>query len=170
MNSVDKGAGWISSPIYLTTDDEIKIRWMGGWDENRGGEVTALDTPFTVTAGGPNMKVPTNGMYVVAYVPETEEIAITSWFWGLIGDFNGWSGDVFMMYRGNGEWVAYDQTLPGGWKIRQGCSWDVNRGGTFVEAGTPFDAVPGGDNINVGDLTGFTVIYNQENETITVVK
>ena len=172
MNSVEKGGGWISSPIYLTTEDEIKIRWMGGWDENRGGDVVAIDTPFTVSPGGPNMKVPTDGLYVVAYVPESEEIAITKWFWGLVGDFNAWGevSDIFMMYRGNNEWVAYNQTLPGGWKLRMSSSWDENRGGTFVEVGTPFNAVPNGDNINVGDLTGFTVIYDQEKETITIVK
>ena len=145
---------------------------MGGWDENRGGEVSAIDTPFAVTANGPNMTVPADGLYVVAYVPESEEIAITRWFWGLVGDFNAWGevSDIYMMYRGSGEWVAYNQTLPGGWKLRRGSAWDENRGGTFVEAGAPFDAVPNGDNINVGDLTGFTVIYNQETEKITIVK
>ena len=162
--------GWVSSPVYLTTDDEIKIRWQGGWDENRGGAMEAVNQPFAVEANGPNIKVPENGWYMLAYDPEDELLALTNQFWSLIGDFNGWAGDVFMIYRGNNEWVAYNQTLPGGWKIRMGCGWDVNRGGTFVEAGTPFDAVAGGDNINVGDLTGFTVIYNQETEKITVVK
>jgi hypothetical protein len=74
-----------------------------------------------------------------------------------------------MMFDGE-NWVAYNQTLQGGWKLRKGAGWDVNRGGTFVEVNKPFEAVAGGDNINVGDLAGFAVKYNQENETITVVK
>ena len=97
-------------------------------------------------------------------------MALSAQFWGLIGDFNSWGGDVFMMYDGKGNWVAYNQTLVGGWKLRQGCGWDVNRGGVFVEAGKEFDAVADGDNINVGDLTNFAVIYNMETEKITVVK
>ena len=165
-----EGDGWASVPFYLTKDDEFKIRWQGGWDVNYGGTMVAVDQPFEAVAGGDNIKVEEDGWYVLAFDSRTNSIALTHQFWSLIGEFNNWSADVFMMYRGNGEWVAYNQTLPGEWKIRQGAGWDVNRGGTFVEVGTPFDAVPGGDNINVGDLSGFTVVYNQETEKITVVK
>ena len=165
-----EGDGWASVPFYLTKDDEFKIRWQGGWDVNYGGTMVAVDQPFEAVAGGDNINVEEDGWYVLAFVSRTNSIALTHQFWSLIGEFNNWSADVFMMYRGNGEWVAYNQTLPGEWKIRQGAGWDVNRGGTFVEVGTPFDAVPGGDNINVGDLSGFTVVYNQETEKITVVK
>jgi len=162
--------GWASVPVYLTKDDQFKIRWQGGWDLNYGGTMVAVEEPFDAVEGGDNIKVAEDGWYVLAFDANEKKIGLTHHFWGLIGDFNGWSADVFMMYKGNYEWVAYNQTLPGGWKIREGAGWDVNRGGTFVEAGTPFDAVPGGDNINVGELSGFTVIYNQETEKITVVK
>ncbi len=169
MNCFQDG-GWASVPFYLTKDDQFKIRWQGGWDVNYGGTMVAVDEPFEAVAGGDNIKVAEDGWYVLAYDANTNSIALTHHFWSLIGDFNSWNADVFMMYRGNNEWVAYNQTLPGGWKIREGAGWDVNRGGTFVEAGTPFDAVPGGDNINVGDLSGFTVVYNQETEKIIVLK
>ena len=169
MNLGADGA-WYSVPVTLTTDDEIKIRWNGGWDVNRGGDLVGIDEPFEATSGGNNIKVPANGTYMVTYYPAEEKMALTAQFWGLIGDFNSWGGDVFMMYCGDGNWVAYNQSFTGGWKLRRGCGWDVNRGGVFTEAGTAFDAVAGGDNINVGDLTNFTVIYNYENEKITVVK
>ena len=169
MNLGADGA-WYSVPVKLTKDDEIKIRWNAGWDNNRGGDLVAIDEPFEAKEGGNNIKVPADGTYMVTYYPAEEKMALTAQFWGLIGDFNSWGGDVFMMYCGDGNWVAYNQTFVGGWKLRQGCGWDVNRGGTFVEAGTAFDAVAGGDNINVGDLTNFTVIYNFETEKITVVK
>ena len=169
MNLGADGA-WYSVPVKLTKDDEIKIRWAGGWDLNRGGDLVAIDEPFEAKDGGNNIKVPADGTYLVTYFPKEERMALTAQFWGLIGDFNSWGGDVFMMYDGKGNWVAYNQTLVGGWKLRQGCAWDVNRGGVFVEAGKEFDAVAGGDNINVGDLTNFAVIYNMETEKITVVK
>ena len=168
MNFVE--SGWVSSPVYLTTDDQIKIRWMGGWDENRGGKMETVDYPFDAVPNGDNIIVPADGWYIVVYDPEEEVLALTNQFWSLIGDFNGWAGDVFLMFNGNNEWVAYNQTLPGGWKVRMGCSWDENRGGDFVEAGTPFDVVQNGPNIDVGDLTGFKVIFNQETNQITVVK
>ena len=107
---------------------------------------------------------------MVVYNPKDEKLTVSKKFWGLIGDFNSWGGDVFMMYDGAGNWVAYNQTLAGGWKIRQAAGWDVNRGGVFAAAGTAFDAVAGGDNINVGDLAGFAVVYDSVNEKITVVK
>ena len=169
MNLGADGA-WYSVPVTLTKDDEIKIRWAGGWDVNRGGDLVAIEEPFEAKDGGNNIKVPADGTYLVTYYPKEERMALTAQFWGLIGEFNGWAGDVFMMYDGNNNWVAYNQTLTGGWKLRQGCGWDVNRGGVFVETGKEFDAVAGGDNINVGDLTNFTVIYNFETEKITVVK
>ena len=168
----DLGSGWMSVPIYLTPNDEFKIRWNASWDVNVGcneGATIKVDDPFTAVEGGANIKVPAEGIYSVVYAPSYKRILLTQSVWSIIGDFNGWSGDIFMMFDGE-NWVAYNQTLPGGWKLRQGAGWDVNRGGTFVEPNVAFDAVAGGDNINVGDLAGFTVKYNPTNEKITVVK
>ena len=66
------------------------------------------------------------------------------------------------------QWAAYGQSISGGWKFRQGAGWNVNRGGTFAEKGTAFGVEHDGANINVGDLTGFDVIYDSTAETITV--
>ena len=168
MNLASDGK-WYSVPVALGTADEIKIRWQAGWDVNRGGDMTAVEEAFDAVAGGNNIKVSEAGTYMLVYDPANEKITVTKAYWGLIGEFNNWGGDVFMMYDG-AAWVAYNQTLAGGWKLRQACGWDVNRGGTFVEAGTAFDAVAGGDNINVGELTGFAVSYDPVNEKITVSK
>ena len=168
MNLASDGK-WYSVPVALGTADEIKIRWQAGWDVNRGGDMTAVEEAFDAVAGGNNIKVSEAGTYMVVYDPAAEKLTLSKAYWGLIGEFNSWGGDVFMMYDG-AAWVAYNQTLAGGWKLRQACGWDVNRGGTFVEAGTAFDAVAGGDNINVGELTGFAVSYDPVNEKITVSK
>ncbi len=166
MNLASDGK-WYSIPVKLTTTDEIKIRQYAGWDNNRGGDCVSANEAFEVTNGGNNIKAPEDGTYMLVYDPEAETITLSTAFWGLIGDFNEWGADLFMMYTGS-SWEAYGLTLAGGWKIRQGAGWDINRGGTFAEQGTAFEAVPGGDNINVGELAGFDVIYDPENETITV--
>ena len=86
----------------------------------------------------------------------------------MIGDFNSWSSDAYLMYDGDGKWVIYRQTLDGGWKLRKSSAWDVNRGGTFVESGAAFDVVHDGANIAVGDGATFSVAYTPADEKITV--
>ena len=162
-------AKWYSVPVALTTNDEIKIRWNASWDLNRGGELVAVGEAFAGVDGGSNIKVPADGTYMVVYDPEHQTLMLTTAFWGLVGEFNGWGGssDIFMLFDG-AKWCAYNQQITGEWKIRQGSAWDNNRGGTFAEAGTPFTAEPGGPNINLGDKTGFAVIYDPTAETITI--
>ena len=168
MNLASNGK-WYSVPVTLATTDEIKIRWCGDWGINCGGDCAEVEVPFAVTQDGPNIKAPAEGTYMVVYDSEAQTITLTKLFWGLIGDFNGWAGDVFMMYDG-AAWVAYNQTLAGGWKIRQSADWAVNRGGTFAAAGEAFDVTQDGPNINVGDLTNFAVVYDPAGEKMTIVK
>ena len=158
---------WYSIPVVLTTTDEFKIRENAGWDNNRGGDCSAANAEFAVTNGGNNIKAPADGTYMVVYDPAAETITLSTQFWGVIGGFNSWGGDVFMMYDGAGKWVAYNQAISGEWKIRQGSGWDVNRGGAYT-SGAAFTAVPGGDNINVTDKETFSIIYDSAAETITI--
>ena len=160
---------WYSSPVFITKDDQFKIRKDADWAENFGGTMTAVEEAFDAVAGGDNIKVAEDGTYMVVYDPTAGKLTISKLFWALIGEFNSWSGDLFMMYNG-AAWVAYNQSIAGEWKIRQACGWDVNRGGDFVEANTAFDAVAGGNNIKVGDLTGWAVVYDPAAEKITIVK
>ncbi|MBR4739754.1 MAG: hypothetical protein IK074_01155 [Bacteroidales bacterium] len=158
---------WYSVPVALTADDEIKIREKADWGVNRGGACTAANEAFAVTNGGDNIKAPAAGTYMVVYDPTAETITLSTHFWGLIGDFNSWGGDKFMLFDGY-NWVAYGQTLAGGWKIREGADWGNNRGGVFAAVDTPFDAVANGDNINVGELAGFDVLYNPAAEAFFI--
>ena len=158
---------WYSIPFALTTADEFKLRFGAGWDENFGGVFAAVGEPFAAVAGGDNIKVAEDGTYMIVYDPEAATLTVTKEFWGLIGGFNSWGGDVFMICQGAGVWAAYGQTLGADWKIRQSCGWDVNRGGVFAASGEPFEAVPGGDNINAGD-GALDIVYNSAAETITV--
>ena len=170
MNLAGDGK-WYSVPVALADGDEIKIRYMAGWDDDRGGSAEAADEAFAVTKGGANIKAPKAGTYMVVYDPKAETITLSTDFWGLIGEFNGWNGDRFLLPAGDGKWSAFNQEISGGWKIRKGADWAVSAGGTYVAAGEPFDAVTdNGANIAVGDLTRFDVVYDTAAGKITVSK
>lgn len=166
--NLGKDGKWYSIPVALTTADEFKVRFNGGWDVNVGGEFAALDTEFDAVAGGSNIKVAEDGTYMVVYDPEAGKLTLTKNYWGMIGEFNSWGGDTFMIYDGAGNWAAYRQAVTGGWKIRQGAGWDNNRGGDFVASGEAFAVTNNGANITVADAEKITVVYAVEAETITV--
>ncbi len=166
--NLGKDGKYYSIPVALTTADEFKIRYMADWADDRGGACEAAETAFAVTKGGSNIKAPADGTYMVVYDPAAETITLTKTYWGLIGDFNSWGGDVFMMCEGDGKWAAYNQALAGGWKIRQGADWTVSAGGTYT-AGAAFEAVTdNGPNITVDGLESFDVIYDTAAGTILV--
>ena len=165
MNLASDGK-WYSLPVTLAEGDEIKIRKYADWAENFGGTFSEADAPFDAVAGGDNIKAA--GTYMVVYDPEAGTLTLSKQFWGLIGDFNGWGGDKFMLYDG-AAWVAYNQTLEGGWKIRQGADWAVNRGGIFEAIAAPFVAVPNGDNIVVDGFAHYKVMYEPAHESICVM-
>ena len=170
MNLASDGK-WYSVPVALAEDDEIKIRYMAAWDDDRGGDVVAVDEAFAVAKGGHNIKAPKAGTYMVVYDPTAETITLSTDFWSLIGDFSSWGGDRFMLPAGDGKWSAFNQEISGGWKIRKGADWTVSAGGTYAAAGEPFDAVTdNGGNIAVTDLTRFDVVYDTAAGTITVSK
>ena len=159
---------WYSVPVTLAEGDQIKIRKYADWAENFGGTFAEAEAPFEAVAGGDNIKA--EGTYMVVYDPVAGTLALSKLYWGIVGEFSGWGGqpDVFMLCEGNGKWAAYNQSITGPWKIRQSSGWDVNRGGTFVEKGTAFEAVAGGDNITIAEEAAFDVVYDATAETITV--
>ena len=65
---------------------------------------------------------------------------------GIIGDFNGWGGDVEMTW--NATDFCYEATGAGvnanGWKFRVNSDWGINLGGATLD-----DLVANGDNITV---------------------
>ena len=170
MNLASDGK-WYSVPVTLAADDEIKIRYKAAWDDDRGGDAAAADEAFAVTKNGSNIKAPEAGTYMVVYDPAAETITLSTDFWGLIGEFNGWSGDRFLLPAGDGKWSAFSQEISGGWKIRKGAKWDVSAGGTYDKDGVAFEAVTdNGPNISVTDLTRFDVVYDTVAGTITASK
>ena len=161
---------WYSVPVPLAEGDQIKIRFGGDWAENFGGACAGADEAFEAVAGGDNISAPAEGTYMVVYDPEAGTITLSTNYWGLIGVNGDWDNDHFMYYDGEGKWIAYHKDISGGWKIRKNAKWDVNFGGAYAAAGEPFEGVPDGDNIAVGDLTHFSVVFDEAAGTITVNK
>ena len=153
---------------YITAEGDTEFKWRkdGGWDENYGGVMTALGEPFEAVAGGDNIKIGA-GFYKVEL--DTENLTITvsdGGVWSLIGDFNGWAGDVDMT-ENDGVWTSPVTKISGGFKIRYNHAWDANVGGTLLALGEPFEAVPDGDNISVEEGS-YIVTYDTKAGTITV--
>ena len=164
---------WYSVPVALDEGDEIKVRLQGGWDKNFGAEgkdATAADTAIAAKEGGENLKPAAKGTYMVVYDPTAGTLTLSTDFWGVIGDFNEWKTDRFMLPAGDGKWFAYNQEISGGWKIRKGADWAVSAGGNYT-AGEAFEAVTkDGPNIAVTDMTRFDVLYDTAAGKITVTK
>ena len=160
---------WYSIPVKLTTDDQIKIRKDADWAENRGGACAAADEAFAVTNNGDNIKAPKEGTYMVVYDPTAETITLSTDFWSLIGSFNSWGADRFMMYDG-AKWVAFNQSLKDEeWKIRHAADWALSVGGIYTTTGEAFDAVSAnGPNIKVTDKDVFDIEYDTKAQKITV--
>ncbi len=165
---------WYSVPVALDEGDEIKVRLQGGWDTSYGGTsdaAVAADTAVEATTdNGKNLKAAAKGTYMVVLDPTAKTLTLSTDFWGVIGDFNEWKTDRFMLPAGDGKWFAYNQEISGGWKIRKGADWAVSAGGNYT-AGEAFEAVTkDGPNIAVTDMTRFDVLYDTAAGKITVTK
>ena len=82
-----------------------------------------------------------NVYYFVVDLPGKSITATEVKTMGIIGDFNGWGGDVVMTW--NAEEYCYEATNAGltanGWKFRINNDWAINLGAN-------------GDGANIGDL------------------
>ena len=169
--------------VDLAADTEFKFRLDGGWDNNWGGDMEALQ------GGGANIPIAAgqyriyfymndNTMYCEAdasmygqeepTVEQPDEPEPAYQGWGIIGVGGDWENDIAMTEEG-GIWTGYatlsaDDT----WKVRKDAAWDENFGGTFSALDTPFAAVAGGDNIAVGAEGFFKIVLNTNDNTITI--
>ena len=159
---------WVSPAT--TISGEFKLRYNHGWDVNRGGTFASVGVAFEAVQGGDNINVP-EGNYVVTYDPDKDLITVDGALpencWSLIGVNNDWTNDIYMTHYASGIWVSPALAFSGEFKIRFNNGWDVNRGGTFSDAGVAFNVVGGGANISLPEGT-WQVVYNPMLETITV--
>ena len=160
---------------------EIKIRFAGGWDVNRGhasGSTTEIvdGEAVDVNAGGGNLKVPAaDQAYVLSYDPANEKVTVTK-AWAVIGGIEGdsWGRDFFMCETANGVWETV-VTIDGQFKIRKSGDWNVNWGAdgddepVALVDGTAYSTLKaGGKNFTVAS-TGkkYRITYDSNAATIT---
>ena len=186
---VTDGSTHIAFGVNLAAEDEFKFRQDASWTVNLGGDFSGLDSEFSVTQDGPNIKVGAEGTYDLfvnpgagtAKVSEASGMKISAKIggdepgpepetvtgWNIIGLNGDWENDI-KATEDNGVWMAYiTANEDTEFKWRKDGGWDENYGGVFVALGEPFEAVAGGDNIKVS--AGFwKVELNTNDKTITV--
>ena len=174
--------------VTITEATEFKFRLDHGWDFNWGGSLDEL------SAGGANIPIEAGNYRIYFYMgtePMTAEIDAEMYGkkeptvkqeeddpvykgWGIIGDFNSWAADVPMTEVG-GVWTGYANIdVEQGFKLRKDSAWDDNRGAEgdvepfVITSGEPINAVAGGKNLAVPAKDFYEVVYDSNNETITV--
>ena len=193
LSMISNGSWHVALGVNLAADDEFKFRKDLAWTENMGGDFGGMDTEFTVTQDGPNVKVGAEGCYDlyvnpdagVAKVTEASGAKVSTKIgggdepqpepvtgWNIIGLNGDWENDV-RATEADGVWTVYVTAQPAEgeqtttFKWRKDGAWDENYGGTFVEIGQPFEAVAGGSDISIP--AGFWKIeLNLNDMTITV--
>ena len=188
ISMISNGTWHVALGVDLAAADEFKFRQDASWDVNLGGDFGGMDTEFAVSQDGPNIKVGAEGSFDLYVNPsdglakvteasgakvsakigggeEPEPEKITGW--NIIGLNGDWENDI-RATEDNGVWTAYITAAEDtNFKWRKDGAWDENYGGVFVTFGEPFEAVPGGDNINVP--AGFwKVVLDTNNLTIMI--
>lgn len=154
--------------------------------------VVALDTEYEGAGNGKNLAVPADGVYDLLMNADENLFKVVVSLggfspiigeeggggeggdddegykgWGIIGDFNSWGGDAPMTEKDN-VWTGYiTLTEAGTIKLRKDADWADNYGGTLVSLGTAFNAVAGGDNIEI-PAAGFYQIKLDLNNSPTI--
>ena len=177
-------------------DGTIKFRANDAWDVNWGGADGVLASGadnIPVAAGNYRIYVNLNNPAELTYElsakmygqpeesgntePEPEPEQPTATGWALIGDFNGWGGDLAMTQSGV-IWSAKEVELKAGegWKLRKDAGWDVNVGATGdvepfeVPVGEKFAVTGGGKNMTVPADGKYDVYFDEGNNVICVVE
>lgn len=182
------GTWHVAEGVELTTKDQFKFRKDQAWGTNLGA--TGDTEPFVVTIGeeftgagnGKNLAVPADGVYDLLMNPDENLYKVVESLggfspligeegggegdddtykgWGIIGDFNSWGGDAPMKEK-DGVWTGYITLAEAGTiKLRKDADWADNYGGTLISLGTAFDAVAGGDNIEIPAAGFYKVVLD----------
>ena len=122
-------------------------RVQGSWDDEINAGTFTTKTGVT---GDNNIEVAEEGVYYMEVNLAASTITATKvTAMGLIGDFNGWGGDVEMTW--NATDFCYEATeapvTAAGWKFRMNNDWAINLGGTLD------NLVGNGDNLSAVGTT-----------------
>jgi len=163
-NGVYTGFCYIADPNVWGTAFKFQ-NIPGNWDSQiNAGSFTKM----TGVSGTDNFEVDEEGVYYMEVNLANNSITLTKvTALGIIGDFNGWAGDVEMTW--NATDYCYEATNPGitanGWKFRMNNDWAVNFGGSLT------DLVQGGDNLSaVGTTVKFYPTRKTSNKIYCTVE
>jgi len=157
---------WVSPPTKLN-ENGFKIRHNHDWSLSVGGSFEAFGQPFeAISEGGPDIKLPGEGDYIVTYDPEAQTITVEKSIsgWNVIGLNGDWENDVLATEK-DGVWsVRVNVEDATTFKWRKDGAWTENVGGTMAEVGVPFEGGQDGPDIPIEagywlltlDMTGAT--------------
>ena len=176
LNMWTDGNNHVAAHVKLAAGDEFKFRKNQSWDVNLGGDFGSLDSDFSVTQDGPNIKVGADGVYDIYLNPTDGTAWISAAYdpfpdyteasnWSVIGALSlvgiSWDGDIAMI--SDGAWhVALGVNLAADdeFKFRQDAAWTVNLGGDFGGLNNEFAVTQDGPNIKVGAAGSFDLYVN----------
>lgn len=186
MWATEDGMHHVAKYVKLSAGDEFKFRQDQAWTVNYGGDFGSLDSPFSVTQDGSNIKAPADGYYDLwldldagtamlteAYVAYPGCVETSNWsVIGALSEYDiNWDGDIDMLTDGNIH-VAQGVKLAAAdeFKFRQDKAWTVNLGGEFGSLGSDFAVTQDGSNVKVGADGIFDLIVNPGAGTAQVVE
>ncbi|MUU03951.1 MAG: DUF5115 domain-containing protein [Prevotella copri] len=153
---VDEAKGVYTGYVYVADPNEAGLQFKfqrvaGNWDNeiNAGTFNTFSDAATPNENGNIGVNAGEGVYYFDVNLGEGTIKATKVETMGIIGQFNGWSGDAVMTW--NAEEYCFEATKVGvtadGWKFRVNGGWDINLGGSLN------NLTAGGDNITVAGNT-----------------
>lgn len=153
---VDEAKGVYTGYVYVADPNGAGLQFKfqrvaGSWDNeiNAGTFNTFSDAATTNENGNIGVNAGEGVYYFDVNLGEGTIKATKVETMGIIGQFNGWSGDAVMTW--NAEEYCFEATNVGvtadGWKFRVNGGWDINLGGSLN------NLTAGGDNITVAGNT-----------------
>jgi len=166
LNMWTDGSNHVAAHVVLKAGDEFKFRQDQAWTVNLGGDFGSLDSEFSVSQDGPNIKVGADGVYDLFVNPNDGIAWISAAYdpypdfteasnWSVIGALSkydiSWNGDIAMVTDGSSH-IAFGVSLGADdeFKFRQDQAWTVNLGGDFGGLDNEFAVSQDGPNIKVG--------------------
>ena len=187
MTEFPAGSGiWISTPIAFAAGDEFKLHFNNAYDQQvspaAAGDTLRTGIPYEGQSNANNFKIAESqaGNRVIVYNSNDNTLFILGW--GACGSIEGdsWSKDIpLVLNEATNEWTSIiAANYDGGFKLRwagQFSNADVKipeRGlasGATASVGTPFAVTgEGGGDINVGTAGKYNLLYNANDETLTI--
>lgn len=129
---------------------------IGSWNGDIGDDPAS--TGKLIANGEKNLEVASAGYYRVSVDLSAMTWTTLKTTWGLIGDFNGWSGDAAMTYNAANKVFTATITAAaaGKFKFRANGGWDLN----FGDTGADGKLDQGGSDIALASGGNYTITLN----------